>query len=147
MSPHNHDAVPTYRTAHSPGYGAYADVENCSTTAGGRMHLTKLLHASGTLLPSFFRRFTLLSARHSNILHDWRTTTAPAPLLTRTRTPPRRRELPTALSTPPLPAPSEIAGWRTDGVAEESFDEGLVSSPIYVSNRDDDTAEAEPARI
>ncbi|KAF8473610.1 hypothetical protein JB92DRAFT_3134824 [Gautieria morchelliformis] len=70
MSPHNHDAVPTYRTAHSPGYGAYADVENCSTTAGGRMHLTKLLHASGTLLPSFFRRFTLLSARHSNILHD-----------------------------------------------------------------------------
>ncbi|KAF8490472.1 hypothetical protein JB92DRAFT_1306160 [Gautieria morchelliformis] len=29
------------------------------------------LHASCALLPSFFRRFTLVSARHSNILCDF----------------------------------------------------------------------------
>ncbi|KAF8459668.1 hypothetical protein JB92DRAFT_3137794 [Gautieria morchelliformis] len=65
MSPQLHDVLPTYRTAHSPDM-AHADVQNCSTTARG-MRLTKFY----MLLASFFRRFTLLSSRHCNILRNF----------------------------------------------------------------------------
>ncbi|KAF8489041.1 hypothetical protein JB92DRAFT_3129680 [Gautieria morchelliformis] len=102
MSPHNsttlspHTALPIVQdTARMPQY-------KISRRRPGEIPLTKLLHASRAVLPSFFCRFNLLSA-HSNILRDSQATIAPIPL----RTPQRRRELPTALPTTPRP---EVAG-------------------------------------
>ncbi|KAF8525425.1 hypothetical protein JB92DRAFT_3093624 [Gautieria morchelliformis] len=107
-------------TAHSPGYGAHAAIQNFSTTAGG--------DAFDQVSACFLRASSELLI-------------APAPL----RTPPRRRELLTALPTAPGP---EVAGCRTvrsscsgrlvahlgrlaDGAAEDSFNEGFHASQLF----------------
>ncbi|KAF8463734.1 hypothetical protein JB92DRAFT_2838871 [Gautieria morchelliformis] len=121
-------------TAHSPGYGAHAAIQNFSTTAGG--------DAFDQVSACFLRASSELLI-------------APAPL----RTPPRRRELLTALPTAPGP---KVAGCRTvrsscsgrlvahlgrlavgggggagggrfknDGAAEDSFDEGFHASQLF----------------
>ncbi|KAF8490300.1 hypothetical protein JB92DRAFT_3128962 [Gautieria morchelliformis] len=81
MSPQLHDVLPTYRTAHSPRYGACRRTKLLDDGKGDA--LDQVLHASCELLPPFHASFCstlqhsaqlrkpprlpLLSARHRDV--------------------------------------------------------------------------------